>query len=106
MVGALLGGFFAVRAAMNRRIGIAAGEVFGVPLAEDEPPLVQILDLSKGFSNQQVLRMKRGVFDAELAHVGAGSVAAVQLVGETKVIENHIALLEERWRGRERPPLS
>ena len=52
-----LGRLFAVAAAVDGRIGIAAGQVFGVPLGEHGLPVVEASDLGEGLADEQVLRM-------------------------------------------------
>ena len=83
---------------MDGGVGVAAGEVGGVPLIESGAPFVNILDLGEGFADEQVLRVEGGVLDAELSHMNAGAVVTIELFGEAEVLEHRVALLEERGR--------
>lgn len=74
---------------------MAAGEVFGVPLGESRFPIFQAADFGEGFAESEVLRVEGGILDAEFAHLGTGSLLAVQFHRQAKMFQDDFPLLVE-----------
>src|SRR4029453_5279830 len=74
-------------------------------MAKDGSPVVERLHLGERLADEDVLRMRSGVLDAEFSHVRAGSAATVKLLGQPEMFKQDFALLEEAGSRRQRPPL-
>lgn len=74
---------------------MATREVVGVPLGESRFPIIQAADFGEGFAESEVLWVEGGVFDAEFAHLGTGSLFAVEFHCQTKVFQDDFPLLVE-----------
>ena len=93
-------GFAVGQVFVDGDIRVAAGEVFGVPVVERCVPVGSVFDFGERCSHLFVLRVRRGVFDAEFAHQNSALFGIVQLFGEPIMFADNEALFVEA--GRER----
>src|SRR5258706_16056857 len=77
-------------------------KVFGIPGLKHVAPLTRPPNRNKSVAHFQRSRMQSRILDAKLPHLSATDLGAVDLLGQPVMLCDHVALLEETRRIRQR----
>src|SRR5689334_7602714 len=80
---------------------MTARQIFCIPVIEHLWPIGRTSHGNEGIADFAGAGVQPRILDAELAHLSATNIGAVDLLGQAIMLTNHLALLVQTWRRRE-----